>query len=704
MQPASLAQPGCGSRCGMCPSCVFAPKPPGAVQRVWRASEEFRRRFLMALLLRCRSIRLLESIQSALDVASWTLCTYARSRRPCSPADFPRRGSHRAMEGKPSGVREPEIREWFSRSPDWVKSGYLCRIFTLCDFELLRMASNLASVLLTLSFWNLRYVEHLSLCFQAMPFQSAYENIRTRTEHVEERNVYCGAFFTKVLEDPHRVVDYRGGSLMATGSKDCRVCVLRVASDVREVSVLKGHVGSVHAVLLCPDRGLLITASRDASIRCWSLMTDRCERMLYGHSGSVNCLDVYEDRLVSGSGDCFVKVWSLTTGERFEGLKFKHPRPVRCVKISRTAVFSSCDRGLVKMWSLEKGSLSSVRCLFLDERHLLSGDAGGTVMAWSVDSEAKERLVTFRHPKEVKALTLAYLRVVTGCVDGKIRIFNFLTGECLKDITAEAEAGLILSVHFHDNSILVNAQSSVKLYQFAHVFWDYADAVQGGQGHVVARDESVSKKSAAPLRELPSVGPDGSEPLILVLISSPPAVKESVRLSERAASQRIKKRGLHHPLTRDCIALKVNAVQKTQCVDEASVNMESNARLRDSWAPRTAQDSPRPGGRAVRASTCVPGLKPDNASKRSVSSTCVQTAKTIQRPGGTAEPRRREHQLHRSLSNPCLLRFSPIFPSVSSPDTAGEQRGARPGKTEHSELKPSRRNPMVFGGLSKMHR
>uniref|UniRef100_A0A672FPT0 F-box and WD repeat domain containing 10 n=1 Tax=Salarias fasciatus TaxID=181472 RepID=A0A672FPT0_SALFA len=464
MQPASLAQPGCGSRCGMCPSCVFAPKPPGAVQRVWRASEEFRRRFLMALLLRCRSIRLLESIQSALDVASWTLCTYARSRRPCSPADFPRRGSHRAMEGKPSGVREPEIREWFSRSPDWVKSGYLCRIFTLCDFELLRMASNLASVLLT-------FVPILQ-CNDVFPVSSHHGSQQDEDSedpalmvvpgssksvsgvgryrdfvaglpvHLAKR--ILGEFPLSArshdMEDPHRVVDYRGGSLMATGSKDCRVCVLRVASDVREVSVLKGHVGSVHAVLLCPDRGLLITASRDASIRCWSLMTDRCERMLYGHSGSVNCLDVYEDRLVSGSGDCFVKVWSLTTGERFEGLKFKHPRPVRCVKISRTAVFSSCDRGLVKMWSLEKGSLSSVRCLFLDERHLLSGDAGGTVMAWSVDSEAKERLVTFRHPKEVKALTLAYLRVVTGCVDGKIRIFNFLTGECLKDITAEAEA------------------------------------------------------------------------------------------------------------------------------------------------------------------------------------------------------------------------------------------------------------------------
>lgn len=48
-------------------------------------------------------------------------------------------------------------------------------------------------------------------------------------------------------------------------------------------------------------------------------------------------------------------------------------------------------------------------------------------------------------------MTLVYLRVITGCVDGKIRIFNFLTGDCLREITAEAETVRILSLHFHDN-------------------------------------------------------------------------------------------------------------------------------------------------------------------------------------------------------------------------------------------------------------
>uniref|UniRef100_A0A3B4XGG9 F-box and WD repeat domain containing 10 n=1 Tax=Seriola lalandi dorsalis TaxID=1841481 RepID=A0A3B4XGG9_SERLL len=493
---------GCLNMCGMCPSCVFAPKPPGSTPCVWKVSDEFRRRFLVELLLRCRNVQVLENIQNVLGVTSWTLFTYARSRGPTSPQDHPCRSTDRALDGKPLGMDINEVWDWFSSSPDWMKSCYLCRLFSLCDSELLRMVANLTSVLLVRQkrgFLQLNWLleEHtLRRCekvcqywqnlaketmeeikfrrhfqdqiktmmkvryFYVKPFEAAYAKIKTKTVQMEERNVYCGAYFTKVLlnkEDPHRVVDYRGRSFMATGSKDRAVHLFYVASETKAVSVMKGHIGSIRAVLLCEDRDLVITASCDASIRCWSLKTDRCEMELYGHTGTVNCLDVHADRLVSGAKDCLVKVWNLQTGNRFEDFNFKHPSSIQCVKINTTTVYSSCDRGLVKIWDMEKASLLrvrilSVKCLFFDEWHLLSGDVNGQVMAWSVNCHAKECLMTFSHPKEVKSLTLVYLRVVTGCVDGKIRIFNFLTGDCLRDITAEAETGSLLSLHFHDNS------------------------------------------------------------------------------------------------------------------------------------------------------------------------------------------------------------------------------------------------------------
>lgn len=59
-------------------------------------------------------------------------------------------------------------------------------------------------------------------------------------------------------------------------------------------------------------------------------------------------------------------------------------------------------------------------------------------------------------------------------------------------------------------SILVNAASGVKRYQFAKVFWDYTEPTEGGWGDGMAQDGLVSEKSAALLRKLclTSVGAD----------------------------------------------------------------------------------------------------------------------------------------------------------------------------------------------------
>lgn len=141
---------GCLNMCGMCPSCAFAPKPPGSTHCSWRVSDQFKRRFVVELILRCRNNnQVLQRIQTVLGVTSWTLCTYARSRRsPTSPEDYSCRSTDRALDGKPLGLDMNEIWDWFTSSPDWIKSHYLLRLFSLCDSELLRMVANLTSVLL----------------------------------------------------------------------------------------------------------------------------------------------------------------------------------------------------------------------------------------------------------------------------------------------------------------------------------------------------------------------------------------------------------------------------------------------------------------------------------------------------------------------------------------------------------------------------
>ncbi|KAG7507871.1 CMT1A duplicated region transcript 1 protein [Solea senegalensis] len=803
---------GCAKMCGLCPACAFAPKPAGRTQCLWKVTDGHRRRFVVELLLRCKSTLLLESIQNMLSVTSWTLFIYGRARVPSRP--FTDHITNPAFLEEPPDVDMEEIWDWFSSSPDWIKSLYLCRLFLLCDSELLRVFANLTNVLLAtlravkqrklsgcntsvseqckdedledpavmvdpgssrsmsgvsryrdfvgclpvnLSKRILGLLEEASLkscqkvcrrwqplvketmedkkfrrqfqdqtqatmnkykgmdlvsptyanivevhvptheeeeadihsSYQRLqPFEAAYAKIKTKFVQMEERNVYCGAHFAKVVlmkEDPHRVLDYRGRAYMATASKDCAAHLYYVSSEAKMVSVMKGHVGTIRAVLLCEDRNLVITASCDASIRCWNLKTDLCEIVLYGHTGTVNCLDVHADRLVSGSKDCTVKVWNLETGKHLQGLNFKHPNSIQCVKINTTKVFSSCARGLVKIWNLEKASVlrvidahrSPVRCLFFDEWHLLSGDVNGQVMVWSTNCQVKECLMTFSHPKEVKSLALIYLRVVTGCVDGKIRIFNFLTGDCLRAITVEPKAGCILSLHFLDSSILINTISCVKVYHFAKVFWDYPDSAEESQSVVLTQEESpaslrkVTFNDGTAQETPPSPRihtSDYKKPEIAELLQhthvpvTPSKCQTQVRERCKTAPQSVsrskkvktceqtKKRPLRGNTSQNARqgAYDVEANDSTECLDDSNNT--------DSWASYTPQDS------LPSDSQALPTSKQSRAS--SLQNTCG---------GQSRKTKSRVQRLERGAS-----------PNVSDADVATrrQHRGVFSGKVQ----------------------
>lgn len=137
---------GCLSRCGICPPCVLATKSPESTEGLWHAADASVRRLLVGLLLRCSNVKVLERTQRGLQIAPWF--TYARSRKPTSPEDVTRSRSSRAQSGDLQETDLSAIWDWFSRSPDRVKSNYLCRVFPRCDSELLRLMANLTSVLL----------------------------------------------------------------------------------------------------------------------------------------------------------------------------------------------------------------------------------------------------------------------------------------------------------------------------------------------------------------------------------------------------------------------------------------------------------------------------------------------------------------------------------------------------------------------------
>ncbi|NWV42642.1 FBW10 protein, partial [Grantiella picta] len=313
---------------------------------------------------------------------------------------------------------------------------------------------------------------------------AAYRELKTHKIKLEERNVFCGSYKSCVLmekTDRRRIVHYSGGDLVAaTASANRKVRLLRVPGGKEVPLLLRGHAGPIRALHLCQEKGLLLSTSFDVNIRCWNIPSGACVRTFTGHYGTITCLDSHKEHLVSGAGDGMVKVWSLTSGKCVRTLM--HNSPVWAVRMDGTHVVSGCHRGLVKVWSTETGALiktlerhqGPVLCLSFDQWHLVTGSSDGYALGWSILGKFRRCVIAFFHPKEVVSLEFLHLRVISGCADGHIRIFNFLTGTCLRVLMPTSSRDPMSSLHVAGNRIVTNSPSRLVLFQFEDVVWDYS--------------------------------------------------------------------------------------------------------------------------------------------------------------------------------------------------------------------------------------
>ncbi|XP_061086546.1 F-box and WD repeat domain containing protein 10B [Conger conger] len=438
-------------------------------------------------------------------------------------------------------------------------------------------------------------------------FESAYSGCTTKTVEMEEKNMFCGAYNILVLsnrEDWSRVVHYSGGQLVAVGSKDRLVRLLDVRAMRQRTLAMQGHAGSVRAVYLCEDRGLVISTGYDLTIRCWDLGTGACVMLFRGHFGTINCLDLHGNTLVSGAKDCRVKVWNLRTGRNIQRLRFRHDSPVQCVRVGRGLVLSSCDRGVLKLWDLDTGGLlklipsqqGSVKCLHLDQWHLLSGGADGFVSAWSTSREHSQSLMTYRHPREVLTLMFLFLRVITGCADGKIRVFDFLTGNCLRIFISNSQGSPVLSLHIHENNIVINTRASVLIFQFGEEGSELSESVEGES----AEEEDSPRnhpRSPVPARSRERRGSSGAKQAEKDSLSHhAPGLSTPSMQREKSAQQRPLRPATDSVLQRHHPSLAYSGLHS-----------DPNAKPPTALCPRTAtgRASQRP-----KTTSCIPVRRP----------------------------------------------------------------------------------------------
>ncbi|CAL8069616.1 unnamed protein product [Calicophoron daubneyi] len=190
-------------------------------------------------------------------------------------------------------------------------------------------------------------------------------------------------------------------------------------------------------------------------------------------------------RFASGAADCLCCVWRLDMRDPLWIMQ--HRKPVTAVVLRNFICVSGDASGTIKLWHLVdsrprlvkilRGHTAAITALRIDEIHVVSASKDALVRIWSLVGDLQACLGVLPHPGEVLCIELCYLRVITGCSDGRIRIWNLLTQHCQRVMFGNYRHDPIISIQALDNRLLVNTQHNVLAFDFEPVAWNYGQSM-----------------------------------------------------------------------------------------------------------------------------------------------------------------------------------------------------------------------------------
>ena len=244
---------------------------------------------------------------------------------------------------------------------------------------------------------------------------AAIAPIRVLEGHTANVTSLCVLMDGRIVSgsEDNTLIVWTQGATCAEGS--CLARWTRRAQTARNrflgasLKILRGHTGAVTSVCAVPgDR--IVSGSVDTTVRLWSADTGACLKVFTGHTGPVRSVCVLTDQwIVSGSDDTTVRVWdenSSTTRNIFK----EHTGGVTCVAALPDNIFvSGSDDSTLRVWDFNNATCLRImdggRDLFvclsvLADGRIISGSDHG-LKIWETD-EGETRANRARRAEEAR--------------------------------------------------------------------------------------------------------------------------------------------------------------------------------------------------------------------------------------------------------------------------------------------------------------
>lgn len=170
------------------------------------------------------------------------------------------------------------------------------------------------------------------------------------------------------------------------------------------VKTFFGHSGSIQSIIVYenPDNDLLVSGSRDKTIRIWNLKKKDFAHELKGHSDSVEKVIVtqlFSDHvIVSAGADKVINIWNIKDTQLIFSLT-GHESKITALSIVRKGIIITGDEdGEMKYWDLakrtnfksikeHKDSITSlVNVMVADQKLIISAGKDMDIIVWNSDN------------------------------------------------------------------------------------------------------------------------------------------------------------------------------------------------------------------------------------------------------------------------------------------------------------------------------